>query len=384
MQAGQRTSSANGAGSRNAARACATASLAPGPRRSETPNRPPLAAALLLCLMMATGCSTPRPLFAPADPALVWPADGAPARVRYVGQLRSAADLNPEVPLRQRLLRFLVGGSRPPSLHGPRDVVATAGGRLWVADPGGGCVHVLDLNRLSYQRIDQVGEGRLLSPVGVALGPNDSVLVCDSEAGAVYRLNAATGTFLGTLTAPDVLQRPVAAAYDPDAAAVYIVDSSTHDIKVFDREGRLCRVIGKRGTGPGEFNFPVDITCRGQTLWVVDSGNGRIQALTPAGQPLSAVGQLGDAPGDLALPKSVAFDSDGHLYAVDARFENIQIFGPVGELLLSFGGEGPGPGQFALPGGISIDENDRIWVCDTYNGRIQVFQYMKAGANATP
>jgi DNA-binding beta-propeller fold protein YncE len=339
----------------------------------------------VLCLAAVTGCQAPRAVFGPVDPALTWPADGAPARIRYVGQLRSATDLKPQVPLHQRLLRVVLGANRPLALHGPRGVVATPGGRLWVADPGGRCVQVLDLERRTYQQIDQVGKDPLRSPVGVALGPDGTVLVCDSEAGVVHRLDAATGQSLGTLAAPEVLQRPVAAAYDPVAAEIYVVDSSTHDIKVFGRDGRLRRVIGTRGTGPGELNFPVAVAYNEQTLWVVDAGNGRVQALTPAGLPLSSLGQLGDAPGDLALPKGVAFDSEGHLYVVDARFENVQIFDRTGQLLLSFGSEGKGPGQFALPGGITIDENDRIWVCDTYNGRIQVFQYLKAGAShATP
>ncbi len=343
------------------------------------------ASPLPLCLLLAAGCSTPGPIFAPADPSLVWPADGAPARVRYVGQLRTAADLRADVPPHRRLLHVLIGAGRPQALQGPRDVIATSGDRLWVADPGGRCVHRLDLARRTYQRIDRVGDARLLCPVGVACGPNDSILVCDSEAAAVYRLNAANGQLIGRLTAPEVLQRPVAVAYDPAAAVTYVVDSSTHDIKVFGDDGGLRRVIGTRGTEPGQFNFPVDIACAGGAVWVVDAGNGRVQALSPAGQPLAAVGQLGDAPGDLALPKGVAVDSDGHLYVVDARFENFQIFDRDGRLLLAVGSEGKGPGQFALPGGIAVDAKDRIWVCDTYNGRIQVFQYMKAGdSHASP
>jgi DNA-binding beta-propeller fold protein YncE len=202
----------------------------------------------------------------------------------------------------------------------------------------------------------------------------------------VYRIEAAHGRLLGTISAPDALHRPVAAAYDPAAAEVYVVDSATHDIKVFAAQaGTVRRVIGARGTEPGEFNFPVDIAYDGGLLWVVDAGNGRVQVLTRDGKPVSCIGRLGDAPGDLALPKSIAFDSEGHVYVVDARFENVQIFDRAGQLLLAFGGEGTAAGEFALPGGLCIDGDDRIWVCDTYNGRVQVFGYLKAGeAHDTP
>jgi len=138
----------------------------------------------------------------------------------------------------------------------------------------------------------------------------------------------------------------------------------------------LLRIIGRRGTKPGEFNYPCDITFANNLLWITDSGNHRVQAVRPTGEPVASFGQAGDAPGDLALPKGIAVDPDGHVYVTDGRFENVQVFDSSGRLLLVLGEEGVGPGEFWLPGGVFIDERSRIWICDTYNGRVQVFEYL--------
>ena len=96
------------------------------------------------------------------------------------------------------------------------------------------------------------------------------------------------------------------------------------------------------------------------------------------GRCLKTIGQKGNGAGDFALPKGVAFDSEGHLYVVDSQFENVQIFDSEGRLLLAFGREGRDLGEFWLPTGIAIDDKDRIWIADGGNRRIQVFVYLGA------
>jgi sugar lactone lactonase YvrE len=331
------------------------------------------------CLVLAAAGCTPKlqPIFEEPIPPITWPPAPAPPRIRYVGQLRSSEDLKPPRNAFQAIGEFFVGAEAPKPLYGPRSVVGTADGRrLWIADPGGRCLHVLDLDDRSYQKIRKAGSAALLSPVDVCLGPEDVIYVCDSESIDVYQFSAVTGGFLGSLRLPEEIGRPAAVGFDANAQELYVVDVSRHDIKVLDREGRLLRILGRRGLAPGEFNFPSDVVVDGGVIWVVDTGNQRVQSLTPTGEPIATFAQAGDAPGDLALPKGIAFDSDGHAYVVDARFENVQIFDRSGRLLLMFGGEGDGPGEFWLPAGIFIDGQDRIWVCDTYNARVQVFQYV--------
>ena len=336
-----------------------------------------------LFVLLAGGCrGSLQPIFEPLASAPAWPPAPAESRIRYVGQLRSSADLKPPPKPFQALGDFLVGPAKPDKLYGPRSVVCTPDGcRVWVADTGGRCLHLFNLEDRSHQKIDRLGGEPLLSPVSVCLGPADSIFICDSESVSVYRLSDSSGALLEALRLPTDIIRPVALSYDRDAQELFVVDVSSHDVKVLRGDGRLRRIIGRRGARSGEFNFPCDITGDGDLIWIVDSGNSRVQALTRAGKPVASIGQMGDAPGDLALPKAVALDSDGNIYVVDARFENVQIFNRQGQLLLFFGDEGIGPGEFWLPGDVFIGEDDRIWICDTYNSRLQVFDYAKKTMN---
>jgi len=328
--------------------------------------------------LLAAGCSRPAgPIFEPQDPPIAWPASPAAARIRYVGQISSSADLKPPRRFLQSLGNLLIGPEKPEQLYGPRSAIcAGRGRRLWVADPGGRRVHVFDMQTRSYQAITRAGETPLLSPVDVCAGPDQTIYVCDSENAAIYRFAEPEAAFQTELRMPEELQRPAGVHYDHDTGELYVVDAAAHDVKVLGPDGTLRRILGRRGAGPGEFNFPCGITVHNGLIWIVDAGNHRVQGLEPTGAPVATVGQAGDAPGDLALPKGIAFDSDGHAYVVDARFENVQVFGRDGSLLLFFGQEGTGPGEFWLPAGIHIDATDRIWICDSYNGRVQVFQYV--------
>ncbi len=329
------------------------------------------------------GCQQPsKPIFPEPTPPLLWPNAPNPPRVRYVGMLRSSADLNPPRGAFAALTDALVGAKKPEGLYGPRSVVCTPdGSRIWVADPGGRCLHLFDLTTRAYKKIRQCGKSFLLSPVDVCLGPQESLYVCDSEAPAIHRIAARDGALVQTLRLPEELLRPVAVYYDASTDELLVVDVVAHDVKVLSREGDLRRILGRRGSGPGEFNFPCDVTADEDSIWVADTGNHRVQAVTRTGEPIVAFGQVGDAPGDLALPKGIAIDPDGHVYVVDGRFENVQIFDRTGHLLLFFGEEGAKAGEFWLPGGIFIEPTGRIWVCDSYNKRVQVFDYLRESIN---
>ena len=128
------------------------------------------------------------------------------------------------------------------------------------------------------------------------------------------------------------------------------------------------------------FNYPTHLCCTGDKLLVADSGNFRVQLLDLDGNCVNVFGQKGDGAGDFALPKGVAFDSEGHIYVVDTHFENVQVFNPQGQLLMAFGREGHELGRFWLPAGLAIDAQDRIWVADSGNHRLQVFEYIRTAS----
>jgi len=142
-----------------------------------------------------------------------------------------------------------------------------------------------------------------------------------------------------------------------------------------DMQGSVLQMIGKRGTGDGEFNYPTELRLNGQELAVVDAMNFRVQVLSWSGEFRYSIGKIGDNVGMMFRPKGIGFDSEGHLYVVDGLWGVVQVFDSQGRLLYYFGQKGTGLGEFQLPAGLQIDKSDRIFVVDSYNHRVQVFHY---------
>lgn len=249
-----------------------------------------------------------------------------------------------------------------------------SGDVLWVADPGGACVHRVSLATGEHERITGNDENPFVTPIGVAAMPNGKVFVSDAGTARITVLDP-DGVAIRWFGGPDVIERPTGICFDEDRARVLVVDTVGCKIIAFDPEGETIATAGKRGVAAGQFNYPTNLalTSDGHVV-VVDSLNYRVQVLTPDFRPVTAFGQVGRGPGDFSSPKGIAVDSHDNVYVVDSMFDNIQIFDLRGQLLLAVASSGHALGQLYLATGIHIDGFDRIYVSDAGNSRIQVMQ----------
>ena len=341
------------------------------------------ALALLLLVAAMAGCGTtgPVPLDA-TDPQvfLVWPDPPEPARIRYIRSLSAPRDMGIEKSFFRKVWEFLAGESddRVWQAYG---VQADAEGRVYVADPARSVIHVFDFAEAGYRQIPDGQQDVLAHPVGVALAPG-RLFVSDAEKRRVTVFDPAKGRVLSTIGGPAEMVRPAGLALHPGTGLLYVVDAQAHQVLAYRPDGTLQDRIGRRGDGPGEFNFPTNIGISPDgRLLVSDSMNFRIQIFEPDGRFVSAFGRHGNALGDLARPKGVAADSDGHIYVVEGLFDVVNIYDTTGRPLLTFGGAGNVPGRFWLASGLFIDAQDRIYVADSYNGRVQLFHYLKGPPN---
>lgn len=78
------------------------------------------------------------------------------------------------------------------------------------------------------------------------------------------------------------------------AGRIYVLDYMEAELRVFDKEGRHLRTIGRRGQGPGEFSgpFTLGMTER-NTIMVHDLINRRISYFNPEGDFLSSFSTAG-------------------------------------------------------------------------------------------
>ena len=326
---------------------------------------------------------------APEGRRLLWPAPPEVPRYLYAGTLtgeqnfrRVASDSSEGSALRS-FGRWLVGLDAKPEapvvLQRPTALIGDERGRLFVSDTSRQAVFVFDEKAGELQVWQRAGAFlNFVAPSGLALGPDGQLFVADAELGFVVRLDA-QGEPLGVI-GRGLLKRPTGVARDPRSENLFVADTMAHDIKVFDAAGTLLRVIGKRGVGDGEFNFPSHLALASDELYVTDTLNSRVQVFDATRHTLTRkFGTRGLTLGSLVRPKGVAVDSEGHVYVVESYYDSLLVFTGRGEFLLPIGGTGTATGRFYLPAGVWVDAKNRVFVADMFNGRVVLFQFLGGG-----
>ncbi len=336
------------------------------------------------------GCASPPPAANDKSAPRVFPA--APDEPRFVFErtIRSSADILADA--RTSDLRRLVTGEevRGEPLSKPY-AVAVHRGRLFVSDTVARFVRVFDLPQGKEYRIgDEDGVGQLVKPIGLDIDAAGNLYVADIGARMIM-VYGPERQFLRRIGGDKWFQRLTSVTVDPAGKRVYAVDiggvsSDQHRVRVFDAvSGEHLQDIGRRGSGPGEFNLPRDVAIgAGGRLYVVDGGNFRVVVFDAEGRYLHSFGSVGKQYGQFARPKEIAADREGNVYVVDSAFGNFQIFNPEGELLLFVGdrSERDGPAKYMLPSGIAVDEDGRVVVVDQWFRKIEIYRpaALKAGA----
>jgi DNA-binding beta-propeller fold protein YncE len=334
-------------------------------------------------IVLLAGCAPSKAFIdKSAMGGIYWPGPPEKPRIKYMWSI-SLLSAGPEG--RRSLADLLTGSTREDVtdprtsnvLMRPYSVFVDAKERLCVADPGGLRVTVIDLATADVFNITEAGKEQLASPVGVVSDAAGRIFVSDSELGKVFVFDR-KGKYLYRFQGD--FKRPTCLAIDNERSRVYVSDTLSHEIFIYDLDGKRLGSIGRRGSLPGEFNFPTHLFVdRNGLLYVTDAMNFRVEIFGPDGKFIGTVGRLGDARADLDKPKGVAADSEGHIYVVDSIHDTVKIYDRNGNLLLFFGEKGTRIGSLWLPSGIYIDRNDMIYVADTYNMRIQAFQFLKGG-----
>lgn len=331
---------------------------------------------LIAVILSLSACAldTKRYTF-PAAEQIIWPAKPAKPRIKYIGSFSSSDELGIEKSFFTKLAEFFIGQEEQRLIR-PMAVLAPDENEIYVADPGIKGVHYFNLEQGRYMQIRLPNDYPLPSPVALTVDGKQRVLVADSALGQIFRLNLEDG-IAEPIALKGKLKQPTGLAYSKKHKSLFVVDTASHSVKVFDQQGQLQKEIGRRGDTKGKFNYPTFLWQDSQDdLWVTDSLNFRVQRFSAAGRYLGQFGKAGSASGTFSRPKGVATDDSGHVYVVDSLLHALQIFDKKGRLLLNIGQQGHDPGEFWLPTGIYIGENSKVYIADSHNQRIQVFQYI--------
>jgi serine/threonine protein kinase/sugar lactone lactonase YvrE len=130
---------------------------------------------------------------------------------------------------------------------------------------------------------------------------------------------------------------PIAVAVAPDDS-VYILDSEAHQVQQFDSAGRYLRHFGGRGEGRGKFNDPRALSVGPDgSVYVLDYGNHQIQCFDASGvYQMRWAFKLGAEQPGMRVLDGLTVDQRGALYVSDATGGKIRKLGAQGKVELSY------------------------------------------------
>jgi DNA-binding beta-propeller fold protein YncE len=332
---------------------------------------------LLAASSGALGIHKEKPVASPIPPDLLLEAG---RKLTFERSFQNEKDVRNKPGFFGKVLNIVAGEPDYKRMVRPYSIAVDSRGRAIITDPGARGVHIFDFVQHKYKFISRPDQEKnpMRAPQCVALDSGDNIYVTDSESGKIFvfepsgKLRRVVGSLKG---GEGFFKRPTGIAVDSAAQRIYITDTLRDMVFVLDMNGAVLKSIGNRGDNDAEFNLPTEVLVKRQQLFVVDAMNFRVQTFNQEGEFQGSLGKLGDTSGRFFRPKGIALDSEGHLYVVDGLLHMVQVFNAEGQLLYYFGKRGGGLGEFQLPAGLFIDQDDRVFVVDSYNHRVQVFRY---------
>ncbi len=165
-------------------------------------------------------------------------------KLTFERSLQTDRDVRPKPGFFTKVFDLVVG---KPDLHflvRPYSVVEDSRGRIIVTDPGAQGVHIFDPVQQKYKFIERKDKSKdaMLAPQCVAVDDKDNIYVTDSESGKIFVFNS-DGKFqhaLGSLKGGEgFFKRPTGIAVDSDEQRIYVTDTLRNKIFV-TRHERQC------------------------------------------------------------------------------------------------------------------------------------------------
>ena len=169
-------------------------------------------------------------------------------------------------------------------------------------------------------------------PVGVVVDSSSSIYVSDQMRGQVLKYPK-DGTHSTKASSPAKLMPSADVSLNgleiSKDGSILLCHSNKHCIEVFDSELTKMNHFGKRGSKPGQFNTPHDLSLDSQgNIYVTDSKNFRVQVLTQEGEFIHTFGTKGDKPGEFICPNWIHVDGFTPPLALSVHYIIISAHSP--------------------------------------------------------
>lgn len=280
------------------------------------------------------------------------------------------------------------------SIADPVDVKWMPDGSLYVLARAAAKVIQFAANGTTVRSITGIG----VNPSGIDVDSGGLVYVALTGNNQVARLKPSGGTFAfdplfngtGKIGRTDGVasattgefNQPYDVAVSSDGQHVYVSDTGNHRIQKFTSAGVFETVIGEPGNQVGQFNAPKGISYSSDgNIYVADAGNNRIAVINDDNAS-AAFGQQGTGPLQFQNPVNVSADSSG-IYVADLGNNRIVAIKRPVRFSNEYTSAWTSGGAIVLSGALSVAAagtllEDRIYIADTGNNQIQKFLLPKA------
>ncbi len=288
-------------------------------------------------------------------------------------------------------------GEAPNQLNHPVSTAIDPAGDLWVTNNASDAIEKFSSTGtlLGTYGSYGTGAGRFIAPWGIAVDSrNGNVYVSDQSNFRIEEFSS-SGAFVKALgwgvsnghaeleTCTTECRAGIPGAGNgqfswlaglavDSSGNLWIADNGNNRIQELNEKGEFVREFGSAGTGPEQFEGPLNITLSSGNLYITDYRNNRIQEFSTTGSPVNRFSECTGGPGHFSSPYGIATDPhSGNLYVVDSGNTRVQECTTSGGFVTKFGSTGSGPGQFSVATGVAVSSSGGIFAVDNATNRVE-------------
>ena len=239
-------------------------------------------------------------------------------------------------------------------------------------------ISVWDKNGKPVRTISQKGQkpGQIVHPTGIAISRNGDVYVADGkDIGRLQKLSQ-TGQHLAQYVG---LNEPLGVALNAAEDRVYVCESGSQQVAVFDTELKLIERFGDLSCSLEHEYQPIETTTLESphsiaidtlgNIYITDTIGEHVHVYDKTGTHVKSIGHPHD---DTFAPSGIAIEEE-YMFLADRGGNQVVVLTTSGEFVMATGSYGTSNGQFNNPSGVAVDLDGYLYVCDYGNSRVQVF-----------
>ena len=245
---------------------------------------------------------------------------------------------------------------------------------VMVTENTGACISIYNLKGKKLKSFGTFGscEGQFDSPRDIAIDSTGCVLVADENNHRIQKFSA-QGNFIEAVgkrgSGPLEFQYPHGITVHPKTGYLYVTEIDNHRVHILNPDLTFVSFFGGKGTGKGLFEFPYEVACSNNSgrVYVVDSNS--IQVFREDGTYISRFAEksMSDTM-KFAYSKSMCISHDNNiLFVTDWENHRIMAFTFNGKLIQSVGGRE----RLLNPRGLAVGRGGTLWVSD--ENKLQCF-----------